>query len=67
MLQAGAKQSVVARDQNLHCSFLNRLCNHYKVVKMTVKLMDQNTAAFIIAADDPFICQCPRHSRALTE
>ncbi|GBN28270.1 hypothetical protein AVEN_260530-1 [Araneus ventricosus] len=37
MLQAGARQSAVARGLNVHCSVIHRLWNHYQGIKTPVE------------------------------
>ncbi|GBM11555.1 hypothetical protein AVEN_240687-1 [Araneus ventricosus] len=66
MLQAGARQSAVARELNVHRSVIHRLWNHYQRDQNTSRRRGSGRQRITTTADDCYLLQCARRRRTLT-
>ncbi|GBL90894.1 hypothetical protein AVEN_27999-1 [Araneus ventricosus] len=66
MLQAGARQSAVARELNVHLSFNHRLWNHYQSDQNASGRRGSGRRRITTTADDRYLLQCARRRRTLT-
>ncbi|GBO35113.1 hypothetical protein AVEN_18788-1 [Araneus ventricosus] len=66
MLQAGARQSAVARELNVHCSVIHRLWNHYQRVQNASRRRVSGRRRITTTADNRYLLQCARRRRTLT-
>ncbi|GBN74191.1 hypothetical protein AVEN_111375-1 [Araneus ventricosus] len=66
MLQAGARQSAVARELNVHHSVIHRLWNHYQRDQSASRRRGTGRRRITITADDRYLLQCARRQRTLT-
>ncbi|GBO31094.1 hypothetical protein AVEN_9224-1 [Araneus ventricosus] len=66
MLQAGARQSAVARELNGHPSFIHRLWNHYQRDQNASRRLASGRRRITTTADDRYLLQCARRRRTLT-
>ncbi|GBM53705.1 hypothetical protein AVEN_56404-1 [Araneus ventricosus] len=66
MLQAGARQSAVARELNAHRSFIRRLWNHYQRDQNARRRHGSGRQIITTMADDCYLLQCARRRRTLT-
>ncbi|GBN87075.1 hypothetical protein AVEN_112526-1 [Araneus ventricosus] len=67
MLQAGARQSPVARELNVHRSVMHRLWNHYQRDQNASRRRGSGRWRITTTADDHYLLQCSRRRRTLTE
>ncbi|GBL93021.1 hypothetical protein AVEN_54653-2 [Araneus ventricosus] len=66
MLQAGARQSAVARELNVHRSVIHRLCNHYHRDQNASRRLVSGRRRITTTANDRYLLQCARRRRTLT-
>ncbi|GBN71460.1 hypothetical protein AVEN_37331-1 [Araneus ventricosus] len=66
MLQAGARQSAVARELNVHRSVIHRLWNHYQKDQNASRRRGSGRRRITTTADDLYLLQCARRRRTLT-
>ncbi|GBM13171.1 hypothetical protein AVEN_64375-1 [Araneus ventricosus] len=66
MLQAGARQSAVARELNVHRSVIYRLWNHYQRDQNASRRRVSGRRRVTTTADDRYLLQCARRQRTLT-
>ncbi|GBN96213.1 hypothetical protein AVEN_116032-1 [Araneus ventricosus] len=66
MLQAGARQSDIVRELNVHRSVIYRLWNHYQRDKNASRRRGSGRRRITITADDRYLLQCARCRRTLT-
>ncbi|GBO06760.1 hypothetical protein AVEN_155348-1 [Araneus ventricosus] len=66
MLQAGARQSAVARELNVHRSVIHRLWNHYQRDQNASKRRGSGRRRITTTADDHYLLQCDRRRGTLT-
>ncbi|GBL90575.1 hypothetical protein AVEN_179482-1 [Araneus ventricosus] len=66
MLQAGARQSSVAREPNVHCSVIHRLWNHFQRDQNASRRRGFGRRRITTTADDGYLFQCARRRRTLT-
>ncbi|GBM53881.1 hypothetical protein AVEN_64810-1 [Araneus ventricosus] len=66
MLQAGARQSAVARELNVHRSVTHRLWNHYQRDQNASRSRGSGRRRITTTADDRYLLQCARSRRTLT-
>ncbi|GBM12221.1 hypothetical protein AVEN_21024-1 [Araneus ventricosus] len=66
MLQAGARQSAVARELNVHRSVIHRLWNHYQRDQNASRRRGSVLRRISTTADDRYLLQCSRRRRTLT-
>ncbi|GBN97165.1 hypothetical protein AVEN_132295-1 [Araneus ventricosus] len=66
MLQAGARQSAVARELNVHRSVIHRLWNHYQGDQNDSRRRGSGRRRITTTADDRYLLQSARHRRTLT-
>ncbi|GBL87188.1 hypothetical protein AVEN_270476-1 [Araneus ventricosus] len=66
MLQAGARQSVVARELNVHRSVIHRLWNHYQRDENAGRRRVSGSRRITTTVDDRYLLQCARCQRTLT-
>ncbi|GBN68686.1 hypothetical protein AVEN_77886-1 [Araneus ventricosus] len=66
MLQAGARQSAVAREMNVHRSVIHRLWNHYQRDRNASRRRGSGSRRITTTADDRYLLQCARRRRTLT-
>ncbi|GBM69938.1 hypothetical protein AVEN_13802-1 [Araneus ventricosus] len=66
MLQAGARQSAVARQLNVHGSVMHRLWNYYQRDKNASRRRGSGRRRITTTANDRYLLQWARHRRTLT-
>ncbi|GBN04060.1 hypothetical protein AVEN_100654-1 [Araneus ventricosus] len=66
MLQAGARQSAVARELNVHRSVIHRLWNHYQKDQNISRRLGSGRRRITTTAYDRYLFQCARRRRTLT-
>ncbi|GBM22185.1 hypothetical protein AVEN_236817-1 [Araneus ventricosus] len=66
MLQAGARQSAVARELNVHRSVTHRLWNHYQRDQNASRRRGSGRRRIATTADDRYLLQCARRRSTLT-
>ncbi|GBL87524.1 hypothetical protein AVEN_165142-1 [Araneus ventricosus] len=66
MLQAGARQSAIARELNVHRSVIHRLWNHFQRDQNTSRRRGSGRRKITTTADDRYLLQCTRCRRTLT-
>ncbi|GBN52553.1 hypothetical protein AVEN_204168-1 [Araneus ventricosus] len=66
ILQAGARQSAVAKELNMHCSVIHRLWNHYQRDKNASRKRGSGRRRITTSADDRYLLQCVRRRKTLT-
>ncbi|GBN12544.1 hypothetical protein AVEN_166311-1 [Araneus ventricosus] len=66
MLQASARQSVVARELNVYRSVIYRLWNHYKRDQNASRRRGAGCRRITTTADDHYLLECTRRRRTLT-
>ncbi|GBM46726.1 hypothetical protein AVEN_209825-1 [Araneus ventricosus] len=66
MLQAGARQSAVARELNVHRSVIRRLWNHYQRDQNASRRRGSGRRRITTTADDRYLLRCARRRRTLT-
>ncbi|GBM29451.1 hypothetical protein AVEN_255838-1 [Araneus ventricosus] len=66
MLQAGSRQSAVARELNVHRSVIQRLWNHYQRDQNASRRRGSGRRRITTTADDRYLFQCGRRQRTLT-
>ncbi|GBO06894.1 hypothetical protein AVEN_56319-1 [Araneus ventricosus] len=66
MLQDGARQSVVARELNVHHSVIHRLWNYYQRDQNASRRHGSGRRRIATTADDRYLLQCARRRRTLT-
>ncbi|GBM15255.1 hypothetical protein AVEN_144042-1 [Araneus ventricosus] len=66
MLQAGVRQSAIARELNVHRSVIHRLWNHYQRGQNSSRIRGSGLRIITTMADDRYLLQCARRSRTLT-
>ncbi|GBM85169.1 hypothetical protein AVEN_226228-1 [Araneus ventricosus] len=66
MLQAGARQSAVSRELNVHRSVIHRLWNHCQMDQNTSRRVHTGRRRITTKADDRYRLQCARRRRILT-
>ncbi|GBM36860.1 hypothetical protein AVEN_82847-1 [Araneus ventricosus] len=69
MLQAGARQSAVARELNVHRSVIHRLWNHYQRDQNASRRRGSGRRRITITADDRYLfamCQTPEDTNSAT-
>ncbi|GBM39908.1 hypothetical protein AVEN_250228-1 [Araneus ventricosus] len=66
MLQAGAKQSAVARKLNVNCSVIHRLRNHYQRDENATRRRRCGRRRIATTTDDRNLLPCARRRRKLT-
>ncbi|GBN87422.1 hypothetical protein AVEN_39229-1 [Araneus ventricosus] len=66
MLQAGARQSAVARELNVHRSVIHRLWNHYRRNQNASRRRGSGHRRITTTADDRYLLLCARRRRILT-
>ncbi|GBN53402.1 hypothetical protein AVEN_31554-1 [Araneus ventricosus] len=66
MLQAGARQSAVARELNVHRSVIHRLWNHYQRDQNVSRRRGSGRRGITTTADDRYLLPSARHRRTLT-
>ncbi|GBM37942.1 hypothetical protein AVEN_46246-1 [Araneus ventricosus] len=66
MLKAGARQSAVARELNVHHSVIHRLWNHYQRDQSARRRRESGRRRITTTADDRYLLQCARCRRTLT-
>ncbi|GBL84008.1 hypothetical protein AVEN_242209-1, partial [Araneus ventricosus] len=66
MLQAGARQSAVARELNAHRSVIHRLWNHYQRDQNASRRLGSGCRRITTTADDRYLLQYARRRRTLT-
>ncbi|GBM13128.1 hypothetical protein AVEN_64343-1 [Araneus ventricosus] len=67
MLQAGARQSAVARELNVHRSVIHRLWIHYQRDQNASRRRGSRRRRITTTADDRYLSECARRRRTLTE
>ncbi|GBN46092.1 hypothetical protein AVEN_3152-1 [Araneus ventricosus] len=65
MLQAGARQSAVARELNVHRSVIHRLWKHYQRDQNSSRRRESGRRTINTTADDRYLLQCARRRRTL--
>ncbi|GBN05717.1 hypothetical protein AVEN_207664-1 [Araneus ventricosus] len=65
MLQAGSRQSAVARELNMHRSVIHRLWNHYQRDQNPSRRRGFGRRRITATADDRYLLQCARRRRTL--
>ncbi|GBN20750.1 hypothetical protein AVEN_113903-1 [Araneus ventricosus] len=65
-LQAGARQSAVARGLNVHRSVIHRLWNHYQRDQNASRRRGSGRLRITTMADYRYLLQCARRRRTLT-
>ncbi|GBL85079.1 hypothetical protein AVEN_221309-1 [Araneus ventricosus] len=60
MLQAGARQSAVARELNVHRSVIHKLWNHYQREQNASRRRGSGCGRITTTADDRYLLQCAR-------
>ncbi|GBN92518.1 hypothetical protein AVEN_64214-1 [Araneus ventricosus] len=66
MLQAGARQSAVARELNVHRSVIHSLWNHYQRDQNARRRRGSGCRRTTTKAGDRYLLQCVRHRRTPT-
>ncbi|GBO36433.1 Transposable element Tcb1 transposase [Araneus ventricosus] len=66
MLQAGARQSAVARGLNVHRSVIHRLWNHCQRDQNASRRRGSGRRRITTTANDRYLLQCARRRRTLT-
>ncbi|GBM21171.1 hypothetical protein AVEN_50903-1 [Araneus ventricosus] len=66
MLQAGARQFIVARELSVHRSVIHRLWNHYQRNQNASRRRGSRRRRITTTADDRYLLQCARRRRTLT-
>ncbi|GBM43554.1 hypothetical protein AVEN_252158-1 [Araneus ventricosus] len=66
MLQAGARQSAVGRELNVHRSVIHRQWNHYQRDQNASRRRGSGRRRITTTADDRCLLQCARRWRTLT-
>ncbi|GBM60393.1 hypothetical protein AVEN_156952-1 [Araneus ventricosus] len=66
MLQAGARQSAVVRELNVHRSVIHRLWNHYQRDQNASRRLGSGRRRITTTADDRYLLQCAKSRRTLT-
>ncbi|GBN10373.1 hypothetical protein AVEN_25567-1 [Araneus ventricosus] len=66
MLQAGARQSAVTRELNVHRNVIHRLWNHYQRDQNASRRLGSGRRRITTTADDRYLLQCARRLRTLT-
>ncbi|GBL86356.1 hypothetical protein AVEN_164536-1 [Araneus ventricosus] len=66
MLQAGARQSAVARELNVHRSVIHRLWIHYQRDRNDNRRRGSERRRITTRADDRYLLQCARRRRTIT-
>ncbi|GBL97951.1 hypothetical protein AVEN_126858-1 [Araneus ventricosus] len=66
MLQAGARQSAVARELNEHRSVIHRLWNHYQRDQNASRRCGSGRRRIITTVDHRYLLQCARPRRTRT-
>ncbi|GBM04102.1 hypothetical protein AVEN_247969-1 [Araneus ventricosus] len=66
MLQAGSRQSAVARELNVHGSVIHRLWNHYQRDHDASRRRESGRRRITTMAGDCYLLQCTRRRRTLT-
>ncbi|GBM35163.1 hypothetical protein AVEN_140761-1 [Araneus ventricosus] len=66
MLKAGAKESAVAREPNVHRSVIHRLWNHYQRDQNASRRRGFGRRRITTTTDDHYLSQCARRRRTLT-
>ncbi|GBM83127.1 hypothetical protein AVEN_40095-1 [Araneus ventricosus] len=67
MLQAGARQSALARELDVHRSVIHRLWNHYQRYQNASRRRGSGRRRITTTADDLYLLQRARRRRTLTE
>ncbi|GBM12428.1 hypothetical protein AVEN_55271-1 [Araneus ventricosus] len=63
---AGARQSTVARELNVHRSVIHRLWNHYQRDQNASRRRESGRRRITTTADDRYLLRCARRRRTLT-
>ncbi|GBN12221.1 hypothetical protein AVEN_115433-1 [Araneus ventricosus] len=58
MLQAGARQSSVTRELNVHRSVIHKLWNHYQRDQNTSRRRGSGLRSITTTVDDHYLLQC---------
>ncbi|GBM95553.1 hypothetical protein AVEN_249945-1 [Araneus ventricosus] len=66
MMQAGARQSAVARELNVRRSVIHRLWNHCQSDENASRRRGSGRRRITTTADDRYLLQCARRRRTLT-
>ncbi|GBL94164.1 hypothetical protein AVEN_163494-1 [Araneus ventricosus] len=66
MLQAGARQSAVAKELNAHRSVIHRLWNHYQRDQNASRIRGSGRRRITTTADYRYLLQCAKRRRTLT-
>ncbi|GBM72727.1 hypothetical protein AVEN_67697-1 [Araneus ventricosus] len=66
MLQAGASQSAVSKELNVHRSVIHRLWCHYQRDQNSSRRRGSGRRRITTTADDRYLLQCARRRRTLT-
>ncbi|GBM00912.1 hypothetical protein AVEN_151372-1 [Araneus ventricosus] len=66
LLQAGVRQSVVARELNVHRSVMHSLWNHYQMDQNSGRRRGPGRRRITTTADNRYLLQCATHRRTLT-
>ncbi|GBN94054.1 hypothetical protein AVEN_183359-1 [Araneus ventricosus] len=67
MLKAGARQSAVASEPNVHRSVIHRLWNYYQRDQNASRRPGSGRRRITITADDRYLLHCARRRRTLTD
>ncbi|GBM01210.1 hypothetical protein AVEN_253611-1 [Araneus ventricosus] len=66
MLQAGARQSAIARELNVNRSVIHTLWSHYQRDQNASRRRGSGHRRITTTADDRYLLQCARRRRTLT-
>ncbi|GBN64882.1 hypothetical protein AVEN_7502-1 [Araneus ventricosus] len=66
VLQAGTRQSALARELNVHRSVIHRLWNHYQRDQNASRRRGSGRRRITTTADDRYLLQCARRRKTLT-